>query len=60
MDNNNMNTIKTHTADRKKVTITKTINGKVHKRTYKGVTLNNIPEECNHWFNYKGLTFVIS
>tara|TARA_Y100000589_G_scaffold140596_1_gene134312 strand:+ start:2654 stop:2836 length:183 start_codon:yes stop_codon:yes gene_type:complete len=60
MDNNNMNKIKTHTADRKKVTITKTINGQVEKRTYKGVTINNIPDEYNHWFNYKGLTFVIS
>jgi|TARA_B100001540_G_scaffold275503_1_gene261723 uncharacterized protein (DUF3820 family) len=55
-----MNTIKTHTADRKKVTITKTINGQIEKRTYKGVTINNTPEEYNHWFNYKGLTFVIS
>ena len=55
-----MNTIKTHAADRKKVTITKTINGQIEKRTYKGVTINNIPDECNHWFNYKGLTFVIS
>ncbi len=60
MDNIYMNTIKTHTADRKKVTITKTINGKIEKRTYKGVTINNTPEEYNHWFNYKGLTFVIS
>ena len=55
-----MNTIKTHTANRKKVTITKTINGEVHKRTYTGVTLNNIPNEYNHWFTYKGLTFIIS
>ena len=47
-------------ADRKKVTITKTINGQIEKRTYKGVTINNTPEEYNHWFNYKGLTFVIS
>ena len=55
-----MNTIKTHTADRKKVTITKTINGQIEKRTYKGVTINNVPSEYNHWFNYKGLTFIIS
>jgi uncharacterized protein (DUF3820 family) len=60
MDNNNMNTIKTHTNDRRRVTLTKTINGEKHSVTYKGVTLNNIPEEYNHWFNYKGLTFVIS
>jgi len=55
-----MNTIKTHTSDRTKVTITKEINGKIHKRIYKGVTINNIPSDYNHWFNYKGLTFVIS
>ena len=55
-----MNTIKTHTADRKKVTITKIIDGQVEKRTYKGVTINNVPEEYNRWFNYKGLTFIIS
>ena len=59
-DNIYMNTIKTHTANRKKVTITKTINGQIEKRTYRGVTINNTPEEYNHWFNYKGLTFVIS
>ncbi len=55
-----MNTIKTHAADRRKVTITKTINGQIEKRTYKGVTINNVPEEYNHWFNYKGLSFIIS
>lgn len=55
-----MNTIKTNPHDRKKVTITKVINGKVEKRTYKGYTISNIPEECNHWFNYKGLTFVLN
>jgi len=55
-----MNTIKTNQYDRKKVTVTKIINGKKEKRTYKGYTISNIPEECNHWFNYKGLTFVIN
>tara|TARA_R110002020_G_scaffold112196_1_gene258402 strand:- start:231 stop:398 length:168 start_codon:yes stop_codon:yes gene_type:complete len=55
-----MNTIKTHIADRSKVTLTKTINGKIAKVTYKGITINNIPSEYNHWFNYKGLTFIIS
>ena len=54
------NTIKTHTADRSKVTLTKVIDGKKEKRTYKGYTISNIPDECNHWFNYKGLTFVIN
>ncbi len=60
MDNDNINKIKTHVGQRNKVTITKTINGEVHKKTYKGVTINNIPAEYNHWFNYKGLTFIIS
>ena len=55
-----MNKIKTHTADRKKVTITKTIDGQIEKRTYKGYTISDTPNEFNHWFNYKGLTFVIS
>jgi hypothetical protein len=60
MDNNNMNTIKTHPGQRDKVTISKKINGKTEKRTYKGVTINNVPLEYNRWFNYKGLTFIIS
>ena len=55
-----MNTIKTNPHDRKKVTITKVIDGKVEKRTYKGYTISNIPDECNSWFNYKGLTFVLN
>ena len=55
-----MNTIKTHPGQRDKVTISKKINGKTEKRTYKGVTINNVPLEYNHWFNYKGLTFIIS
>ena len=61
-----MKTIKTHTADRTKVTITKTINFEkigeqvIEKRTYKGYKLNDAPYERNHWFNYKGLTFIIS
>tara|TARA_R110002020_G_scaffold263792_3_gene478532 strand:- start:4081 stop:4248 length:168 start_codon:yes stop_codon:yes gene_type:complete len=55
-----MNKIKTHTADRSKVTITKTINGQIEKRTYKGYTISDIPNDFTHWFNYKGLTFVIS
>ena len=55
-----MNTIKTHTGQRDKVTISKVINGEIHRQTYKGVTINNVPQEYNHWFNYKGLTFIIS
>lgn len=61
-----MNKIKTHTADRKKVTITKTLNFEnigevvIEKKTYKGYTISDTPNEFNHWFNYKGLTFVIS
>ena len=46
-----MNTIKTHIADRSKVTITKQINGEIHKRTYKGYKLNEVPYERTHWFN---------
>ena len=61
-----MNKIKTHTADRKKVTITKTLNFEnigevvIEKKTYKGYTISDTPNEFTHWFNYKGLTFVIS
>jgi len=55
-----MNTIKIHRNDKTKVTLTKEIDGIFHSKTYKGVTLNNIPSEYNHWFNYRGLTFVIS
>ena len=53
-----MNTIKTHKNDRKKVTITRFVNGKPERTTYKGVTLSNLPSEYTEWFNYKGLTFV--
>ena len=55
-----MNTIKTHPADRSKVVITKTINGDTQKRIYKGYTIGNIPNEFTHWFNYKGLTYIIN
>jgi len=27
---------------------------------YKGVMIGDIPNEYNHWFNYKGLTYIIS
>ena len=28
--------------------------------TIKGVMIGDIPNEYNHWFNYKGLTYIIS
>ena len=46
--------------DKTKITVTKEIDGEVYKKVYKGYTISNIPEECNHWFNYKGLTYVIN
>ena len=58
MDNINMNTIKTQISDRSKVTITREIDGKIEKTTYKGVTLSNVPSEYTKWFTYKGLTFI--
>ena len=60
MDNINMNTIKTHPSDRSKVVITKTINGDTQKRIYKCYTIGNIPNDFTHWFNYKGLTYIIN
>ena len=60
IDNINMNTIKRHAGDKSKITVTKEIDGEVYKKVYKGYTISNIPEECNHWFNYKGLTYVIN
>jgi hypothetical protein len=53
-----MNTIKTHASNRKKVTITRFIDGKQEKTIYKGITLDNIPTEYSKWFTYKGLTFI--
>ena len=55
-----MNTIKTHKSNNTKITITKVINGEKYKETYKGYTIGDIPNEYNHWFNYKGLTYIIS
>jgi len=54
-----MNTIKRHAGDKSKITITKEIDGEIYKRIYKGYTLNNVPMERNHWFNYKGFTYII-
>ena len=53
-----MNTIKTHPSDRKKVTITRFVDGRPHKTIYKGITLDQVPEEYTNWFTYKGLTFI--
>ena len=27
---------------------------------YKGCLIGDIPNQYNHWFNYKGLTYIIS
>lgn len=54
-----MNTIRTHPSDKRKITITRIIDNKKIKTTYKGVTLDNIPEKYTKWFTYKGLTFII-
>ncbi len=54
----NINTIKTH-ANRKKITLTRVVDGEITKQIHKGVTLDNIPKEYNEWFTYKGLTFII-
>ena len=52
MDNNNMKTIKFYPSDRTKI--------KIGDKIYKGYTIDSIPDECNSWFNYKGLTFVVN
>ncbi len=52
MDNNNMKQIKFYPSDRSKI--------KIDGKIYKGYTIDNIPEECNSWFNYRGLTFVVN
>ena len=47
-----MKTIKFYPSDRSLIRL----DGKI----YRGLTINNIPDECNSWFNYKGLTFVVN
>ena len=49
---NKINTIKFYPSDRSIV--------RVNGKKVKGYTISNIPDECNSWFNYKGLTFVIN
>ena len=34
--------------------------GSKQRVEYKGVLIGDIPNEYNHWFNYKGLTYIIS
>ena len=31
---------------------------KLDGKKVKGYTIDSIPEECNSWFNYKGLTYL--
>ena len=52
MTNTEINTIKFYPSDK---TIIR-LNG----RMLRGYTIDSIPDECNSWFNYKGLTFVTS
>ena len=33
---------------------------KLDGKRVKGYTISNIPDECNSWFNYKGLTYVLN
>ena len=51
MDNNNMKTIKFYPSNRSVI--------KLDGKKVKGYTISNIPEECNSWFNYKGLTYIV-
>ncbi len=47
-----MKTIKFYPSDRTKI--------KIGDKVYKGYTIDSIPDECNSWFNYRGLTFVVN
>ena len=47
-----MKQIKFYPSDRSKI--------KIDGKIYKGYTIDSIPEECNSWFNYRGLTFVVN
>ena len=61
IDNINMKTIKFYPSDRSKIKISwETITQKKVSQVVKGYTIDSIPDECNSWFNYKGLTFVIN
>jgi len=45
-----MKTIKFYPSDRSLI--------KLDDKLYRGVTINNIPDEYTGWFNYKGLTYI--
>ena len=56
-----MKTIKFYPSDRSKIKIGwETITQKKVSQIVKGYTIDNIPDECNSLFNYKGLTFVVN
>ena len=55
-----MKTIKRHAGDKTKITVKQEIDGKIYRNVYKGYTISNIPDECNSWFNYKGLTYILN
>ena len=33
---------------------------KLDGKKVKGYTISNIPDECNSWFNYQGLTYILN
>ena len=43
-----MKTIKFYPSDRSLI--------RLDEKLYRGLTINNIPDKYNSWFNYKGLT----
>ncbi len=47
-----MKTIKFYSSNRSVI--------KLDGKKVKGYTISNIPDECNSWFNYKGLTYVLN
>ena len=56
-----MKQIKFYPSDRSKIKIGwETITQKKVSQIVKVYTIDSIPDECNSWFNYKGLTFVVN
>ena len=55
-----MKTIKFYPSNRSKITLREYKDNITYRKDVKGYTIGNIPDECNSWFNYKGLTFVIN
>ena len=45
-----MKTIKFYPSDRSLI--------RLDEKLYIGLTINNIPDKYNSWFNYKGLTYI--